>query len=111
MLTITEFRIRTNIEGEVLESWMAAGWLVPIEKDGQRYYTETDVARVELIQDLRRDLGVNEEGIDVILDLLDQIHGLRATVSQMMEALRAQPDTVRAKLVQDARLTRNHRRG
>jgi chaperone modulatory protein CbpM len=35
------------------------------------------MARAQLILDLERDLGVNREGIGIILSLLDQVHGLR----------------------------------
>jgi chaperone modulatory protein CbpM len=35
------------------------------------------VARAQLIQDLREEMGVNDEGVALILQLIDQIHGLR----------------------------------
>ena len=44
--------------------------------------TEVDAARAHLIHDLQKDLGVNEAGIDVILDLLDQLYGLRCTLRE-----------------------------
>jgi hypothetical protein len=47
-------------------------------------FFEIDVARVRLIRDLREDLGVNDEGISVILDLLDQLHGLRRTLTTVL---------------------------
>jgi chaperone modulatory protein CbpM len=33
-----------------------------------------------LIQDLKLELGVNDQGIAIILHLLDQLHGLRSLV-------------------------------
>jgi chaperone modulatory protein CbpM len=44
-----------------------------------------DVARAHLIQDLKADLGVNDEGVDVILHLVDQLHGLRRAMAQLHE--------------------------
>jgi chaperone modulatory protein CbpM len=32
---------------------------------------------VQLIKDLKVDFGVNDEGIAIILHLIDQLHGLR----------------------------------
>jgi chaperone modulatory protein CbpM len=102
MLTVKEFRMRARIDDVVLERWVSEGWLSPAENDGETVFTEVDVARVQLIHDLQHDLGVNEEGVGVILDLLDQLHGLRARMSEMMSVLQLLPREVRAKLVEDA---------
>ena len=45
------------------------------------------VGRARLIQDLKTDLGVNDEGVDVILHLLDQLHGLRRALDQLHKDL------------------------
>jgi hypothetical protein len=39
------------------------------------------VARAQLIRDLKDDLGVNDEGVGVILNLVDQVHGLRRVLT------------------------------
>ena len=44
-------------------------------------FTEADLARAQLIRDLQHDLGVNREGIGIILNLLDQVHGLRQALA------------------------------
>ena len=75
-----EFLIRARLDGNVLEGWVAAGWLTPNAEEGMQQFSEIDVARARLIQDLRRDIGVNDEGVGVILDLIDQLHGLRRTL-------------------------------
>ena len=41
------------------------------------FFSTMDVARVALILDLIGPMGVNDEGVAIILDLLDQMHGLR----------------------------------
>lgn len=38
-----------------------------------------------LIHDLKSDLGANDEGIDVILHLMDQLHGLRNALAQLQK--------------------------
>ena len=48
-------------------------------------FSDTDVARARLIQDLKGDFGVNDEGIDVILHLVDQLHGLRGAFAQLQQ--------------------------
>ena len=41
--------------------------------------------RAELIRDLKYDLDVNDAGIGVILNLVDQVHGLRRTLGELLE--------------------------
>src|SRR5438067_2884720 len=51
-----------------------AGWLLP-QRDSHAYqFSEIDLARAHLIRDLKYDLEVNDEGIPIILDLVDQLH-------------------------------------
>jgi len=42
-----------------------------------------------LIRDLKADFGVNDEGVDVILHLVDQLHGLRRALEQLRGDVRA----------------------
>jgi chaperone modulatory protein CbpM len=99
-----EFLNRARLEAEALQDWIAAGWLV-LSSEASGHFTEADVARAELIHDLQRDLGVNEEGIGVILDLIDQLHGMRRTLGNLLSAIHAQPDEVRQRLIVTARQT------
>ncbi|MGF7158643.1 chaperone modulatory protein CbpM [Rhodoligotrophos appendicifer] len=106
MYSAREFTARTRLEHSVLEAWIDAGWLMPSRSGDVLVYTEVDIARVHLIQDLSGELGVNEEGVGVILSLLDQIHGLRFTMSEMMSALSAQPDEVKSRVTSELRQIR-----
>jgi chaperone modulatory protein CbpM len=99
-----EFLTRARLEAEALEDWIAEGWLVS-SSEGRGEFTEADVARADLIHDLQRDLGVNEEGIGVILDLIDQLHGMRHTLGNLLSAIHAQPDDVRQRLIVTAQQT------
>jgi len=96
-----EFLIRARLDGNMLEGWVAAGWLTPNAEEGMQQFSEIDVARTRLIQDLRRDIGVNDEGVGVILDLIDQLHGLRRTLGHLLTALQAQPQELRERLAVD----------
>jgi chaperone modulatory protein CbpM len=46
-------------------------------------FSDIDVARAHLIRDLKGDFGVNDEGVDIILHLVDQLHGLRRALGQL----------------------------
>jgi chaperone modulatory protein CbpM len=81
-----DFLSQAQLDTEALEVWVEAGWLIPHRLRGTRHFTEIDLARARLIHDLKQDIGVNDEGISVVLDLLDQIHGLRRTLNAVLSA-------------------------
>ena len=90
ILDSREFLLRAGLGTELLEVWVEAGWLAPGLHGDAWQFSEIDLARAQLVQDLRQDLGVNEEGIPIILDLVDQVCGLRRTLGNFLSALRAQ---------------------
>lgn len=52
-----------------------------------RLYSEKDMDRIKMILRLTRDLGVNLAGVDIILQLKDQIEQSEAVIRQMKEEL------------------------
>ena len=88
MIKIEEFLIRARLERQSLEAWVASGWLVPPQTDPELMFSDVDLARVQLIRDLREDFGVNDEGVSVILHLVDQMHGLRRSMRELLDEMR-----------------------
>jgi chaperone modulatory protein CbpM len=89
MISAQEFLLRARLDEHSLEAWVAAGWLIPPQTDPELAFSDIDLARAQLIRDLRDDLGVNDEGISVVLHLLDQMHGLRRSMQEVLTAMRA----------------------
>lgn len=88
-MEIREFIGRSHLDARTLSAWVEAEWLVPVVASNTAFqFSEADLARARLIGDLRTDFGVNDEGIAIILHLLDQLYGLRALVRdiQTMDA-------------------------
>ena len=83
-----EFLDRAQLDRETLEVWIEEEWLVPSGSAPEVAFSEADVARAELIRDLMQDLGVNDEGVGVILNLLDQMHGLRRALADTLQSVR-----------------------
>jgi chaperone modulatory protein CbpM len=83
-----EFLFRAQLDQETLEVWIAEEWLVPGGTEAELAFSEADLARAELIRDLKRDLGVNDEGVGVILNLLDQVHSLRTVLAEVLQSVR-----------------------
>jgi chaperone modulatory protein CbpM len=78
-----EFLTSSGVEAQTLEFWIEQQWLIPAQTDAETRFSDTDVARARLIRDLKGDFGVNDEGVDVILHLVDQLHGLRRALEQL----------------------------
>jgi chaperone modulatory protein CbpM len=99
MIDAAEFRTLTRLDDATIEAWRDAGWLCPRDEPGGPAYAEIDVARAHLIRDLRHDFGINDEGVSVVLDLVDQLHGLRRTFRDVLAALGAEPDSTRLRIM------------
>lgn len=83
-LTVTRLRV-----------WVAQGWIKPADRAAQNY-SEADLARAALICNLEDELGFAEEDVPVLLNLIDQIHGLRAELKGLLDALEDLPPDLRA---------------
>ena len=81
MISRSEFVVRMKLDEITLDLWMVEEWLLPQRVEDDALFTEADLARAQLIHDLQYDLGVNREGIGIILRLLDQVHGLRQALA------------------------------
>jgi chaperone modulatory protein CbpM len=75
-----EFIDRSHLDTPTLNAWIAAEWLLPVIRRKKLLFSEADLARARLIRDLKVDFGVNDEGVAIVLHLLDQLHGLRCLV-------------------------------
>ncbi|PZO81712.1 MAG: hypothetical protein DI629_04030 [Mesorhizobium amorphae] len=81
-ITIERFTVEAGIERGALEHWVERGWLL-VESGA---LSDADAARARLIRDLLGDFGVNEEGVEIVLHLTDQLHGLRAAMAALRKA-------------------------
>ncbi len=95
-----EFILQSRLDAQSVEAWVEAGWLLPRQDGTTRDFSEVDLARAQLIHDLEH-LGVNDEAIPVILDLIDQVHGLRRTLRDVLSAIHAQPEAMRRWIIAD----------
>ena len=92
-LTVTRLRV-----------WVRQGWIRPAARTEQGF-SEADMARAALIRDLEDKLGFDEDQVPVLLNLIDQIHGLRAELKTMLDALEELPEDLRATV--KMRITKN----
>ena len=83
-----DFLERAQLDRETLEVWIEEEWLVPTATATELAFSEADLARAKLIRELMQDLGVNDEGVGVILNLVDQMHGLRRALADVLQSVR-----------------------
>ena len=78
-----QFLDSANLRVELLDFWLEQRWLIPAQTADGTTFSDMDLARAHFIQDLKAGLGVNDEGVDVILHLVDQLHGLRRALAEL----------------------------
>ncbi len=88
-----DFLARARLDRQTLEVWIEEEWLIPSQTDNELAFSETDLARAILIRELIDDLGVNAEGVGVVLHLLDQLHGLRRAMAEVLESIHQPSET------------------
>jgi chaperone modulatory protein CbpM len=70
-----------KIPREVVIEFIQKEWICPSDPESDYLDTE-DLARAHFILELRRDFGVNDQAVPLILHLLDQIHALRVFLNR-----------------------------
>ena len=79
---------RYEIHPQTLRTYEREGLLKPIRSEGNtRLYDEATLRRLETILTLTRDMGVNLAGVEVILNLQDQLSALESEKNQLLQAL------------------------
>ena len=78
-----------GIHQQTLRLYEREGLLAPSRSKGNtRLYTDEDLARLETILALTRDLGVNLAGVAIILDMLSRMEQMQGEFEQFLAAIR-----------------------
>jgi len=80
---------RFDIHPQTLRLYEREGLINPARSRGNtRLYDERTLGRLEQILTLTRDLGVNLAGVEVILNLQDQMEQMQAEVDRLLDFVR-----------------------
>ena len=80
---------RYEIHPQTLRMYEREGLLTPTRSQGNtRLYDDEAIRRLETILTLTRDLGVNLAGVEVILNLRQQLAQLQADMDRLIEGAR-----------------------
>jgi MerR family transcriptional regulator, heat shock protein HspR len=78
-----------DIHPQTLRLYEREGLLTPSRSEGNtRFYTDSDLERLELILKLTRDLGVNLAGVEIILNMREKMDEMQREFNRFIELLR-----------------------
>jgi MerR family transcriptional regulator/heat shock protein HspR len=77
-----------GIHPQTLRLYEREGLLKPSRTEGNtRLYTDKDVARLEVILSLTRDLGVNLAGVEIILNMREKMEAMERQMQEFVAYL------------------------
>src|SRR5215470_9281080 len=84
-----------DLDAAELARWVENRWVLP-EREGETWlFREVDIARVELILEVRREFSSGDDAMGLALGLLDQVYSLRRQMRRLCQAVESQPAEVR----------------
>lgn len=88
---------RYNLHPQTLRMYEREGLISPPRSSGNtRLYDEATLRRLEAILTLTRDMGVNLAGVEVVLNMREQLESLQLEVDRLMEYVRREASDRRA---------------
>ena len=97
MIVLKELLDRfAGLDRRELTRWVENRWVLPERRGETWVFHEIDVARVELIIEVRREFAIDDEALSLVLGLLDQVYDLRRQLGRLCDALASQPPEIQA---------------
>ena len=88
-LMISAVAERFEIHPQTLRLYEREGLITPVRSSGNtRLYDDETLQRLETILTLTRDLGVNLAGVEVILNMREQLDQLQTQLEDVRESIR-----------------------
>ncbi|MGH2443188.1 MAG: MerR family transcriptional regulator, partial [Chloroflexota bacterium] len=82
-----------HVHQQTLRHYERLGLVEPIRGKGEiRYYSTDDIERVQQIRRLIGELGVNLAGVEVILNMRDQMEAVRHDLELQIERMQQEHD-------------------
>jgi chaperone modulatory protein CbpM len=98
MPTFEEILRIHHLQRVELQAWIEQRWVRPLTTAQGPVFDEADEARITLIRELRQELMVSDDALEVVLSLLDQLYATRRVLKRVEEAVAALPEPLRAQI-------------
>ena len=90
-LMISAVAERFDIHPQTLRLYEREGLIRPKRSDGNtRLYDEETIRRLEIVLALTREMGVNLAGVEVVLNMREQMDRMRHEMDRVLELVRRQ---------------------
>jgi len=90
-LMISAVAERFDIHPQTLRLYEREGLITPARSSGNtRLYDEETLKRLEIILTLTRELGVNLAGVEVVLNMREQMERMQSEMDRVLEQVRRQ---------------------
>src|SRR5512139_2090796 len=76
-----------EVHPQTLRMYEREGFISPHRINRQRFYSDEDIERLNLVIRLTRELGVNKAGVDIILRMKNRIEAVQDEMREMMRFL------------------------
>jgi chaperone modulatory protein CbpM len=83
-----------------LRLWVRRGWVAPALGEAGHVYDETDLARIELVCQLKAEMELGDDAVPIVLSLIDQLHGVRRELKELAAAIDRQPNETRRRVLE-----------
>ncbi len=90
-----------------LVTFVEARIVTPVQSDRGPVYRQLDLVRMELLCDLTEQFDLDEDALGVLISLIDQLHGVRAELRALVDAIAEEPPEVRQRIGAAARRARS----
>lgn len=88
----------TRLTRAQLDRYVDAQLVRPLRAEEGVFFSEVDIARLELVCDLSEDLDLDEIAVGIVLSLVDQLHEARRDLSILAEVIETLPEDLRRRI-------------
>ena len=99
---LTRTRLIAFVEAEIVSPQRAETGLI---------FHRIDLARMELLCELSEQFDLGDDALEVVISLIDQLHGMRADFRAMARAIESEPRDARQRIGEALRRARSRQGG
>lgn len=81
-----------------LVSFVRAEIVIPIDSEAGPVFCQMDIARIELLCELSEQFGLQDDALGMVISLVDQLHGVRAELRAVLDAVESEQTEVRSRI-------------
>lgn len=98
--------ILDDLDPARLRAFVAAHVVTPVVTPEGAAFTETDLARLQLICDLSEVYDLPDDALGLVMSLIDQLNTARGDMRALIQAVATEPDEVRGRIGKTVRRLR-----